>query len=368
MKYTVRDIVRVMDEWAPPGLAYEWDRIGLALGQPTAPVRRVVTALSITADAARAALKAKADMLVSHHPLIWDAIKSIRTDDPARMPLLELAAAQVNCFAAHTNLDVCAGGVNDVLAAALALRDTRPLFPVKHAALLKLVTFVPETKLADVREAVSRAGAGEIGAYTHCSFSTSGVGTFLPGSGASPYTGKRGKLNEGPEARFETLVPKAILGRVIEALLAAHPYEEVAYDIVRLENPDPRAGIGRVGTLAKPLSLRVFAARVRAALGVAHVRITGDPRRSIASVAVMGGAGGGYIGDVPRGVDAYVTGDVKYHDAQLALDRGLAVIDAGHHGTERGIVPVMTERLRAALPGLSVSAYAEPDPFVAVTK
>jgi len=368
MRFTVRDVIRVMDDWAPPGLAYDWDRIGLSLGRPDAPVRRVLTALSVTPDTADAALRAKADLIVSHHPVIWDPIKALRTDHPNHAALLRLAAGKVNCYAAHTNLDVCVGGVNDVLAEALGLRETTPLFPAKHSGMLKLVTFVPETHLAAVRDAVSRAGAGEIGGYTHCSFATPGVGTFLPGASAKPFSGTRGKVNEEPEHRFETLVQKAILGRVLEALRATHPYEEVAYDLIPLQNPDPRIGLGRVGVLAKPLGLRAFAQRVRKALGAQHARVVGDPKQSVQRIAVLGGAGGSQIPQVPAGIDAYVTGDVKYHEAQAALERGLAVIDAGHHGTEHGIVPVIAARLRAALPGLDVQTYDEPDPFFAFTK
>lgn len=366
-RYSVGDVIRVMEAWAPPGLAYEWDRIGLTLGQPDAPVRTIMTALSVTAEAAQAAVKAKADLVVSHHPLIWDALKRIRTNDPAHAPLVTLLRAGIHSFAAHTNLDICQNGVNDVLAAAVGVKNTRPLFPVKHAPWLKLVTFVPESHLDAVREAVSRAGAGEIGAYTDCSFSTPGVGTFLPGKSTSPYSGEKGKVNEEPERRFETIVQRALLGRVLEAMFSVHPYEEPAYDLIKLENPDPGAGIGRVGHLDRILGAKSFAERVRKGLKVSHVRLIGDAKKKIGTVAVLGGAGGSQIADVPQGVDAYVTGDVKYHEAQLALDRGLVVIDAGHHGTERGIVPVMADRLRAALPGVKVAAYAEPDPFVAIT-
>lgn len=367
MKITVQDVIQVMDRWAPPGMAYEWDRIGLTLGRPDAPVRRVLTALSITADTAKAAVRLKADLIVSHHPLIWDALKRIRTDDSANDALLTLVKAGVNCYAAHTNLDVCREGVNDLLAAQVGLSETTPLFPAKHAGMVKLVTFVPESHLAAIREAVSREGAGEIGAYSHCSFSAPGTGTFLPSAAARPYSGERGHVNEEPELRFETLVQKSRLAQVLAALRAAHPYEEVAYDIVSLQNPDPAIGLGRVGKLPKPLSLQAFARRVREGLGVEHVRVVGESKKKISTVAVLGGAGGGQIADVPRHIDAYVTGDVKYHEAQLALDRGLAVIDAGHHGTERAIVPAITARLRKALPGLHVTPYLEPDPFRAVT-
>lgn len=367
MKLTVQDVIQVMDRWAPPGMAYEWDRIGLSLGRPDAPVRRVLAALSITTDVAKVAVHGKTDLIVSHHPLIWDALKRIRTDDPAHDALLTLVKAGVNCFAAHTNLDICRDGVNDILATQVGLGETTPLFPAKHAGMVKLITFVPESHLAAVRDAVSREGAGEIGAYTHCSFSAPGIGTFLPGAEARPFSGKHGRVNEEPELRFETLVQKSILPRVLIALRAAHPYEEVAYDIVPLQSNDPAIGLGRVGMLPKPLLLRNFARQVREGLGVEHVRVVGDNKKKISTVAVLGGAGGGQIADVPRHVDAYVTGDVKYHEAQLALDRGLAVIDAGHHGTERAIVPAIAARLRKALPGLQVTTYREPDPFRAVT-
>lgn len=368
MRFTVRDVIRVMEEWAPPALAYDWDRIGLHLGRPDAPVQRVVTALSATPDAADAALRNRADLLVTHHPLLWEPLRAIRTDNPAHAAVLRLAAGGVNCFAAHTNLDLCVGGVNDILAETLDLRDTTPLFPAKHAGQLKLITFVPETHLSLVRDAVSRAGAGQVGNYTHCSFATPGVGTFLPGAGASPYSGTSGRVNEEPEHRFETVVPKAQLGGVLEALRAAHPYEEVAYDLIPLHQHDPRIGLGRVGDLPKPVSLRAFAQRVRKALGAQHARVVGDLRRPVRRVAVLGGAGGSQIPQVPAGIDVYVTGDVKYHEAQAALEQGLAVIDAGHHGTERGIAPVIAARLAQALPGLQVQTYEEPNPFYALSK
>ena len=312
------------------------------------------------------AVKGRADLLVSHHPLIWDAIKRIRTDDPAHAPLITLAKAGVSAFAAHTNLDISEGGVNDILADALGLKDTRPLFPVKHAPLLKLVTFVPESHVAAVRDAVSSAGAGEIGDYNHCSFSTPGVGTFLPGVGTSPYSGKMGQVNEERELRFETLVPKARLGRVLEAMYGAHPYEEPAYDLVRLENPDPQAGIGRIGLLEKPVSGRAFAERVRKCLGVAHVRLVGDGKRDVSTVAVLGGAGGSQIPDVPRGVDAYVTGDLKYHDFDAA--EGMGLVNLPHAAMEARLMRDWVPALAAQVAGEGVTVEAsevDTDPWLA---
>jgi len=356
-----------MERWAPAALAYDWDRIGLGLGRPDAEVSRVLTCLSLTRASVAAAKKQKAGLIVSHHPLIWDPIRSLRTDNPQHALILELAAANIHCFAAHTNLDIAPDGVNDLLAEAVGLEEVRGLFPVKQAGQVKLVCFVPEAYLAAVREAAAQAGAGEIGAYTHCTFSTPGVGTFKPGTGAAPFSGVRGALSQEPEMRFEVLVAKARLPQVLSAVIAAHPYEEVAYDVVSLENKDHRLALGRIGNLPRATALDALGRDVMQALGLQHVRVSGELRRKVRTVAVMGGAGGSQIPEIPVGIDVFITGDVKYHDAQTAIDRGLAVIDAGHWGTEKAIAPAMAEYLRRACKGLKVNAYLEDDPFHAMT-
>lgn len=374
MSMSVRDVCGAIEAWAPLGYAYDWDKPGLSIGNPKARVTRVLVCLTVTRPAFRAARKLRAEMVVSHHPLIWEALKTLRTDDPHTRLCLDFAHAGIACYAAHTNLDVARGGVSAVLAEQLGLLESRPLFPVKHAAQVKLVTFVPETHLPQVRGAVSAAGAGVIGEYTHCSFSTEGIGTFKPGGKARPFAGKKGAVNEEAERRFEILVPKARLSQVLEALLTTHPYEEVAYDIVTLENSDPAIGLGMRGTLARPVTLRSFARHVCLALKVAHVRTVGPLAKRVRRVAVLGGAGGGEVGAVPGaplrvpgGIDVLVTGDVKYHDACAAMDRDLAVIDAGHAATEKPIVAAMARYLRKELKGLKVTTYIEPEYFTVVT-
>ncbi|MEK7793781.1 MAG: Nif3-like dinuclear metal center hexameric protein, partial [Candidatus Hydrogenedentota bacterium] len=202
--------------------------------------------------------------------------------------------------------------------------------------------------------------------YRYCSFSAPGTGTFLPDESSSPVVGLKGKVNEEPELRFEVLVPKARSGAIISALVDAHPYEEVAYDLVRLEGNDSTISLGLRGTLDKPMPLGEFAKLTRKQLEVQHVRVVGDLADPVQRVAVMGGAGGGSIEHVPNDVDVFVTGDVKYHEAQLALERGLAVIDAGHHGTEKWIVPALANYLRAECEGLQVTEFVERDPFCVV--
>ena len=364
MSITVRDVMDAMEAWAPLNWAYDWDKAGLAIGAPDLHVSRVLCCLTLTREAFRAARRAKAELIVSHHPLIWEPLEALRTDQPHTRLCLDVAEAKMAAYSAHTNLDVAPGGVNAVLAEKLGLQETRPLLPLEHTSLVKLICFVPETHLAALREAVSEAGAGHIGAYSECSFSTPGTGTFKPDATANPYAGTRSRLNFEPEHRFETIVPKAAMSRVVAAMYQAHPYEEPAYDLVPLDMGDPRLGLGMRGVLAKPMTLARFANHVCAALDCKDVRVVGAAKKQIKNAAVLGGAGGGELGKIPGDIDVCVTGDVKYHDALDALERGLAVIDAGHRGTEHLIVPKIARYLRGAVPGLRTSTYQEPEIFI----
>ncbi|MDZ4860649.1 MAG: Nif3-like dinuclear metal center hexameric protein, partial [Candidatus Hydrogenedentes bacterium] len=231
---TVQDVCNVMDALAPPALAYSWDRCGLHTGEPDMEVRGVLVALTVTREAFDAARRARAQLIVSHHPLIWEPLKTLRADDPHTRLCLDIAEAGIACFAAHTNLDVVPGGVNTAIAERLKLRNVSPLLPAPQASQLKLVTFVPDTHLAAVRDAVCRAGAGVIGEYSFCSFSAPGIGTFLPGEKSDPFSGRKQVINEEHERRFEILVPRARTAKVLDALRDAHPYDEPAYDLVVL--------------------------------------------------------------------------------------------------------------------------------------
>jgi len=363
----VRDICAVLDAWAPPEWAYSWDRAGLSTGTPEQPVEKVLVCLSVNRSAFEAAVKIGAQMIVSHHPLIWNPLKSLRSDDIHTRLCLDIAAANLACYSAHTNLDVAPGGTSWILADSLGLQNCRVLFPAAQARQLKLIVFVPESHLDELRDAVAEAGAGIIGDYSHCTFSAPGVGTFRPGDNAHPYSGRVGELSEEPERRFEVIVPAPRIGAVIRAVHAAHPYEETAYDVYPLENCDPRIGLGVRGELARARRLDEFATFVREQLKSGHVRVVGKPKQKITRVAVLGGSGGGEIAGLPDDVELYVTGDLKYHDAEAAQARGISVIDAGHAGTELPVVSAVARRLRGALPHLKVQTFLEPPLFQVVS-
>lgn len=358
----VRDIYEAIEELAPPALAYEWDRCGLVIGDPEWDVSRVLLALTVTPEAAEAARRHRVQMVVAHHPPIWEPLKALRMDEPHTRMCLELAQARIACYAAHTNLDVAPGGVNDALADAVGLVQRKRLF-VEQGAQVKLVTFVPAAHLAAVREAMCEAGAGVIGNYTHCTFGTPGTGTFRPNERANPALGERHALNEANECRLETLVPHSHICDVVKALQHAHPYEEVAYDVVPLENRDRNIGLGVRGELPGVVTLDKLAKRLCTALAASHVRVAGDPAQSVRDVAVIGGAGASRIGDIPEGIDVLVTGDIGYHDALKAQEKGLALIDAGHAATERLILPVLARYLKKRFKTLKITTWDEPEVF-----
>jgi dinuclear metal center YbgI/SA1388 family protein len=337
-----------MERLAPRDLAAGWDNVGLLVGSPEQEVASLLVTLDVTPQVADMAATAGAGMIVAHHPLILKGLTAIRTDAPPGRTLAVLLAAGIAVYAAHTNLDAADGGVNDVLAARLGLTDVRPLTADGREKLLKLAVFVPESHVEGVRQAVAAAGAGHIGNYSHCTFQTPGTGTFLPLAGTKPFIGEQDKLEYAAEFKLETILPQRLAARVINAMLAAHPYEEVAYDLYALENPGRPYGLGRVGRLPAAEPLAAFVERVKTALALRSVRVSGPEERRVATVAVCGGSGAGlFNAAADAGADVLLTGDVKYHEALEAASAGLTMVDAGHFATERPAVDAVAAHLAA---------------------
>lgn len=344
----IHDLVGLLHGLYPPGLAEEWDNVGLQVGDPSAKLEQVLVALDPTLAAVDAAADFGAQALVTHHPLLFKPLKQLTPDDVVGKVAWKAVEKGVAIISAHTNLDSAASGLNSWLAETLALQDLQPLQSIP-GDYLKLVVYVPSAHLDDVADAVFAGGAGRIGAYDRCSFRSPGTGTFRPGEGTQPYLGESGTTEQVEEFRLETVVPRARLSRTLEKMLKAHPYEEVAYDLIPLQNHVPDAGMGRVGVLAEAQSLEGFAEQVKERLGCTHLRLAGERPKKISKVAVCGGSGAGLLAAAKfRGADVLVTGDAKYHDARLAEDLGLALIDAGHFATEQLMVGRLTEELERA--------------------
>ncbi len=341
----VADIVGIINKIAPTSLAEAWDNPGLQIGDPAAQVTRVMIALDPTPDVIDSALAASCQLLVTHHPFIFKPLKSISTATPHGATIHKAMKGGLSILSLHTNYDIVRDGLNDLLAEKVGLVNCVPLKVTTKSELVKLVVFVPVGQLEHLRSELFPFAAG-MGKYRDCSFTAGGTGTFTPLEGAEPYTGTVGAMSRVNEERLEMLIERIQLPRAVKALLAAHPYEEPAFDLYPLLNEGEKQGLGRIGRLPEPLTLEEYVGRLRSALSAPSLRYVGDPAAKISKVALCSGSGSTLLRDAARsGADVLVTGDVKYHEARDAEDMGLAVIDAGHFSTEIIMVSEITGRL-----------------------
>lgn len=353
MTVTLHEVVRLLDDWYPPGTADGWDAVGLVSGDPEQPVRRVMFAVDPTLEVAREAADWGADLLVCHHPLFLKAVHGVPATTPKGRTLAALTAADCALLTAHTNADQAVSGVSESMALAIGLDDLQPILPAPAEPLDKVVAFVPAGDAGVLRDALARAGAGAIGDYDHCTFSTSGQGRFRPLEGANPTVGAVGDVEVVDEVRLESVLPRSRRSAVIRALLAAHPYEEPAWDLFELVDPGlATTGTGRIGAVAET-TVRGFAERVATALPATAtgVRVAGDLDRPVRRVALCGGAGD-FLLDRVAGLDAdvYVTSDLRHHPASEFLEKGgPALIDVAHWAAEWTWLPVVAARLTEAM-------------------
>ncbi len=337
MSVRLADVIAVLDEAYPPRLAQPWDSVGLVCGDPA----DVLDSVTIAVDATAAVVDDVPDggLLLAHHPLLLRGVDTVAASTPKGALLHRLIRSGRSLFSAHTNADCAAPGVSDALAEALGLTVETVLEPLEtRTDLDKWIIYVPPQNADAVRAAVFAAGAGHIGDYSHCSWSVTGTGQFLPHDGASPAIGSVGVVEQVTEDRIEVIAPARVRARVTSAMRAAHPYEEPAFDIVTLAAPPAGVGLGRVATLAEPEPLRALVARVGAALPATSwgVRGCGDPELTVSRVAVCGGAGDSLLDAVAAaGVQAYVTADLRHHPAdEHRRASAVALIDVAHWASE----------------------------------
>jgi len=333
------EVIAALEARYDPALAEDWDAVGLVCGDPEEAVRSVMFAVDPTADVVDEAIAAGVDLLVTHHPLLLTPVHGVPASDPKGRLVHRLVRAGVALFVAHTNADRAPDhGVNDALAAVLGLGDVRPLETVAAPETDTLVVFVPVGISDQLVDAMSNAGAGVIGDYTRCVWQTTGTGTFIPGEDTHPVIGRRGEVERVPEIRLEMVVPRARRAAVLRALLELHPYDEPGYAFFENSATASRAGLGRVGELSRPVTLREFAERVATTLPATPggVRIAGDPERIVRTVAVCGGSGASMLGAATSaGADVFVTSDLKHHAVSEALESpGPALCDVAHFASE----------------------------------
>ncbi len=357
MSVRLADVIEVLDEAYPPRLAQSWDSVGLVCGDPDDALDSVTVAVDATPSVVDEV--PDAGLLLAHHPLLLRGVDTVAASTPKGALVHRLIRTGRSLFTAHTNADSASPGVSDALADALGLTVEAVLEPLTAAGDLdKWVIYVPRENAEAVQEAVFEAGAGHIGDYSHCSWSVTGIGQFLPCEGAAPAVGSVGSVERVAEDRFEVVAPGRARSAVLAAMRAAHPYEEPAFDILPLVPPPSDAGLGRIGTLAQPESLRSFVSRVGAALPPTSwgVRTAGDPDMLVSRVAVCGGAGDSLLATAAGAdVQAYVTADLRHHPAdEHRRASNVALIDVAHWASEfpwcEQAAGILRSRFGAALP------------------
>lgn len=349
-RWALREVVAELDALYDPRWADDWDAVGTVVGDPDAPVSRILFAVDPVQAVVDEAVAWGAQLLVTHHPLYLKGVTSVAASTPKGKVVHTLIANGVALHTCHTNADSPAFGVSESMARALGLTEIRPLDPDPVAPIDKWVTFVPHIDVEKVLAAMRDAGAGAIGDYDSCAFTSIGTGTFRPLDGADPAIGRVGRLESVPETRIEMVAARQARGQVLTALKAAHPYEVPAFDILELVQVADDRGSGRIGILAETVTLAEFAGTVAAALPAHHsgTRVAGDPSRTISTVALCGGSGDFLLSTAAQArADVYVSSDLRHHPVSEHLETpgAPAVIDVPHWAAEWTWLPVAAREL-----------------------
>jgi dinuclear metal center YbgI/SA1388 family protein len=323
-------------------------------------VAAVLVALEASPAVVREAQSQAAQLLLTHHPLLYQPLHEVREDSPGGGLLAALIRAGLAAVSCHTNLDVAPGGLNDYLAGRLSLADTEVLAETSRDNLYKLTVFVPVDYEDRVRQALAEAGLGVMGRYSHCTFAARGLGTYQPLAGAQPFRGEVGALSRAEEARLEILTPESLLPTALARLRESHPYEEVAFDLYPLKNPGSSLGFGRIGNWPAPQPFAAVVSLVKTIFQVSAVKVWGRPPLEVQRLAVLGGSGGEFIQAArDKGAQVYITGEVRHHQAPPEGPENFAVLEVGHYSSEAVFMGFWAEQLRAFFKAAGLSVRVE---------
>lgn len=342
----LKSLIKKIENKYPLNLAYDWDNVGLLVGDFDMEIKKVLVVLEANEVVINEAIDNDIDLIVTHHPFIFKKINKINTGDYKGKLIHKLIKNNIALYSMHTNFDIAFDGLNDYFMEVMGFENSKILDITYSEELYKLAVYVPNTHVEIVKEALAKGKAGNIGNYSNCSFSIEGTGNFKPLEGSTPFIGNQDVIESVSETKIETIVPKKYLGGAINYMIKAHPYEEVAYDLYKLENKGESFGIGRISKLEEGITLKDLCSKIKKRLNMTQIRVVGDTSTIINKVAVVTGSGADMIKKAKRqGADVLITGDVKYHDAQDALDMGMNIIDCGHFDTEDIFKEVMSRFL-----------------------
>ncbi len=350
----IRDITAFLEEIFPRFYAEDFDNTGLLVGSHEEPVSGVLVTHDVTEAILDEALQTGKNLIVSFHPVIFKGLKSLTGRNYVERIVMKAIRNGIAIYSPHTAMDNHHRGVSDLTAKALGLIERKVLIP-KSRSLMQLVTYVSHNEAEKVRQALFEAGAGKIGEYDECSFNIRGEGTFRPSDNANPFVGEKGKRHTEPETRISIVFPAHLRNRVVQAMLAAHPYEEPAYEVFMLENTNPETGMGTIGKLPKPMKAADFLQHVKSVLKTPVLRHSKPTEKPVETVAILGGSGAFAIDSAKAaGADAFISGDLKYHDFFKAEDQML-IIDAGHYESEQFVADELTRLISEKFPNFAVA-------------
>lgn len=363
-KVTVRDIWRALDDHYPFAHRADWDNVGILAGDPDASVRSLLIALDATKAAVAMCGRMRADLLLTHHPVIFNPLKSVRPDQGEAVAVYSLLRMGTAVISAHTNADVAPRGVSWAVARRIGLRGIRPLLPGQPSDACKVAVFVPPDRVEHVMSALSEAGGGRIGAYSGCSFRVGGWGTFLPAESAAPYLGRAGRAERVEEIRLEAVVARSVLPQVLRGVRDAHPYEEPAIDVYPLAGWALGGGVGAVGDRDREAPLGHALEEIRRRIRPAWIKVAGPSKKTVRRVAIVAGSGSEFAGAAREaGADLFVTGDLKYHQALEAAAGEMPVADVGHGSAEKWILPEFRRVLAGRFAGsVAIRVFMEKEP------
>ncbi len=353
----IAEITDAIAQYAPLDLQEGYDNAGLQIGDNNNEATGVLLCVDVTEAIVDEAIEKNVNLIISHHPLLFKGLKSITGKNQIERIVLKALKNDIAIYSAHTNMDNTSGGVSAIMADKLHLVNQRVLRPME-GKLYKLVVFAPKDYTDKVSKALFEAGAGRLGNYDSCSYKLQGEGSFRALEGANPWVGDLGEVHHEKETRIEVLLNNGIKSQVVKKMIAAHPYEEPAYDLIALENESKYSGSGIVGELIEKVPALEFLSVLKKTFGVGAVKYSGNVSKEIKTVALCGGSGAEFIGDALRArADIYVTGDLKYHEFTSNNDR-ILLADIGHYESEQYTKEIFNNIIRKKFPNFA-TYYAE---------
>ncbi len=350
---TVKEVTDILEDLAPLPYAESFDNVGLLVGNNKTKISGILVTLDTLENVVDEAIANKCNLIVSFHPIIFGGLKKLTGKSYVERVVIKAIQNDIAIYSMHTALDNVPEGVNNKICEILGIKNPKILIPQKETV-KKLTTYVPVKDANTLREALFNAGAGNIGNYSHCSFNTNGKGSYKAGEKANPTIGEIGKTHYEEETQLNVTFSKANQARIMKALFSSHPYEEVAYEVITLENTNQNIGIGMIGNLQEPINDIAFLKEVKQKMGAEGIRHSQLLGKKIQKIAVLGGSGAFAIEAAKAaGADILITADIKYHEFYKAEGK-MIIADIGHYESEQFTKNLLVDYLTKKIPNFAI--------------